>query len=242
MSPAWRQSLIAVAAVAAVHLVSALPGLRRQARWFTPAGAGIALSYAFVHLLPELAAQQALLLEGPLRQRRWRWMEIHVYLVALLGLLLFYILEGFRASKTSRNHTAAFWVEIAVFVLYNLLIGYVIADMVLGAAPLVLVATAFAAHFLGSDLDLAREYPEPYRRFGGRLQALALLCGWGLGQSVALPMVLTAAGSAFLIGGLIMNTLRAELPNPHVGRNGGIILGAALYTILILIIQSLPWE
>jgi hypothetical protein len=234
----WYQSLPAVLAIALVHLASGSRRVREATHWLIPIGAGIALSYAFLHLLPELAELQKMLLEGPLRQRPLLWLDIHVYLFALGGMLLFYILEGFRKSAIRRIHNASFWIEITVFSLYNFLIGYLTEDAVANTAGLVLIAIAFGAHFLGSDLDLAEQYPNHYPRFGGWLQALALVAGWAMGRGVGFSEVAVGAGFAFLAGGLIMNTIRTELPNPHIGRNGRLILGVVLYTILMLLIKA----
>jgi hypothetical protein len=72
-----------------------------RSRWLSFAG-GVAVAYVFVHLLPELqAGQEEIRRAGGLGMR---WLENHVYVVALLGLSVFYGLE--RAAKRDRSRRA----------------------------------------------------------------------------------------------------------------------------------------
>jgi hypothetical protein len=93
------------AALAAVHLLAGkLRFLDRipRSRWLS-FGSGISVAYVFVHLLPELAAGQQVLDEAgaPLLAA----IESHIWLMALLGLVVFYGLE--RAAKHSRPRNPA---------------------------------------------------------------------------------------------------------------------------------------
>jgi hypothetical protein len=92
-------------ALAVSHLFAgALRFLRGvpRSRWLSFAG-GVAVAYVFVHLLPELqAGQEEIRQSGSLGVQ---WLEHHVYVVALLGLSIFYGLE--RAAKSDRSRRAA---------------------------------------------------------------------------------------------------------------------------------------
>lgn len=89
------------AALAALGLVHVFAGKLRflsevpRSRWLSWAG-GVSVAYVFVHLLPELSAGQESLAakaEGLLP-----FLEEHVYLVALLGLAVFYGVEHSSAA------------------------------------------------------------------------------------------------------------------------------------------------
>ena len=101
-----------------------------RSKWLSVAG-GISVAYIFIHVLPELEEWQALFSvageEGFLKH--------HLYIVALVGLAIFYGLE--RAAKLSaesrRNrpneekaNSDVFWLHIGSFAVYNLLIGYLL--------------------------------------------------------------------------------------------------------------------
>ena len=97
-----------------------LEGIPRS-RWLSIAG-GVSVAYIFVHLLPELNAGQEAI-------RRaigdgLAFLEHHVYLIALLGLAIFYGMERVAAESRKRmgeagkgdsTSTAAFWLHIASF-------------------------------------------------------------------------------------------------------------------------------
>ena len=57
------------------------------------------MAYVFVHLLPDLGEDQEIVLAAA--GERFSFVEYHVYLVALVGLAVFYGLE--RAAKLSRR-------------------------------------------------------------------------------------------------------------------------------------------
>lgn len=86
-------SLIAALALAIVHASAGnlrfLHGTPRS-RWLSLAG-GVSVAYVFVHLLPELSEGQQVLAEAA--GGALGFLESHVYLVALLGLAVFYGLD-----------------------------------------------------------------------------------------------------------------------------------------------------
>ena len=94
-------SLLAVVVLAIVHLLAGsmrfLEGTPRSV-WLSMAG-GISVAYVFVHLLPDLAEEQQAIRKAV--GETFSFPEYHVYLVALIGLAVFYGLE--RAAKTSRH-------------------------------------------------------------------------------------------------------------------------------------------
>ncbi len=126
-------ALLAVSGLAIVHLFAGrlrLLEVTRRSRWLS-LGSGVSVSYIFVHLLPEVSAGQ----EAVARElgETLGFLEHHVYLLALIGLVVFYGLE--RAAKSSRKRRRAagepdatgagvFWLHIVSFAVYNALIGY----------------------------------------------------------------------------------------------------------------------
>ncbi len=100
-------SLLAVISLALAHLASGkLRFLNNAPRsiWLSLAG-GVSVAYVFVHLLPELAEAQE-----TVRERLGEglgFLENHVYLIALVGLAMFYGVERTTAeSRKSRSGRA----------------------------------------------------------------------------------------------------------------------------------------
>ncbi len=92
--------------MAVVHLFSNrlrfLDGTPRSI-WLSIAG-GISVAYVFIHLLPELAEGQETVTEALDQGEGLAFLESHVYLVALVGLAVFYGLQRLAALLNPGHH------------------------------------------------------------------------------------------------------------------------------------------
>ena len=218
---------------AAVHLSGKyLRFLRATPRsiWLSFAG-GVGLAYVFVHLLPELAAWQAAAGGAG---------GLHVYIVALAGLLLFYGIERLmRGARRRRDGeeaaTGLFWTHVGSYAVFNLLIGYLLAREERRAmGELLLYAVALGFHFLVNDQGLREHHGREYDKEARWLLALAPIAGWAAGAAFELPELTVATLFAFLAGGIVLNVLKEELPEDRESRFWALALGAALFTPLLL--------
>ena len=138
-------SLACLALLVLVHVVT--PRLRflegtPRSIWLSLAG-GVSVAYVFVHFMPELAASQEKVAEAVGVEGTLIPAERHVFLIALVGLLTFYGLH--RLAQTSRSKregeqvsggrgsdreaaasSSVFWIHMASFAVYNLLVGYLL--------------------------------------------------------------------------------------------------------------------
>jgi hypothetical protein len=124
----FELSLIVAVALALVHILAGkLQFLAATLRsiWLS-ASSGVSVAYVFVRILPELG-EAGEIIPG-VTGGRFAFLEHHAYLVALLGLVIFYGLE--RIAIASRQHnrqqgrgdvTAAsvFWLHIICYGLYR---------------------------------------------------------------------------------------------------------------------------
>ncbi len=231
-------------AFALIHIfigrLTFLGGVPRS-RWLSLAG-GVAVSYIFLHILPELSAhQQTFAQELGLSDRA---AESWVYLVALAGLATFYGLE--RAAKTSRRkfrersgkdriEAEILWLHIGSFALYNILIGYLLLHREeTGLWPLIIYFVAMALHFMTNDFGLRQDQKEQYDRSGRWVIAGAVLLGWGIGLVTTLPPIVIGFLFAFLAGGVVLNVLKEELPEERESRFLPFMLGGAIYAALLI--------
>lgn len=235
---------VLAASLAIVHLVAGkLRFLDRipRSRWLS-FGSGISVAYVFIHLLPELARGQEVLQAstGPLLGT----LETHVWLVALLGLSVFYGLE--RAAKRGRAAPDAhsgnghamhlvFWLHIGSFAAYNALVGYLLvhrpdADM----SGLLLFWFAMLLHFVVNDFGLRQQHRDDYDRMGRWVVAVAVLGGWLLGVLFDAGEPVLAVLLAFLGGGVVLNVLKEELPEERKSSFLSFAAGTAAYTALLL--------
>ncbi|KIL53076.1 membrane protein [Jeotgalibacillus campisalis] len=212
-----------------------------QSRFLSFAG-GIAVSYVFIHLLPELNHYQHQL-EETLQEGAFRFVEHHIYVIAMLGLAAFYGLE--RTVKTSKkkqfhsNQSSAgvFWVHISSFFIYNAVIGYLlIREEYSGPWEMFFYFIALSIHFITNDRALRRDHQQIYDQYGRILLSFATLLGWVIGALVEVHEFYISILVAFLAGGIVLNVLKEELPEEKESSFTAFSLGLVFYSVLLLII------
>jgi zinc transporter ZupT len=231
-------------ALASVHLFSGKLRLLRKTprdRWLS-IGSGVSVAYVFIHILPELnLAQQTI--ESSL-ETALSFLEHHVYLVALLGLAVFYGLERYAIESRQRNQkvgkgdvtsSGVFWIHITSFAVYNALIGYLLLHREeKGIQSLFLFFFAMALHFVVNDYGLREHHKAIYDRIGRWILAAAIIVGWVIGSATVIDRAAVAVLFAFLAGGVVLNVLKEELPEERESRFWSFALGAGAYAILLL--------
>ncbi len=193
-------------------------------------------------MLPELAEHQARVQEAG--AFGFRFLEHHVYLVALLGLTTFYGLErlvlidrGGRGGTAEKERTSSgvFWLHIASFSVYTALIGYLLVHREeAGLLSLLFFFVAMALHFLVNDFGLREHHKDAYARIGRWFLAAAVVIGWAIGLATEVQPLALAVLVAFIAGGTILNVLKEELPEERQSRFWAFALGALVYTVLVL--------
>jgi hypothetical protein len=231
-------------ALALIHLFSEkLRFLEATPRniWLSFAS-GVSVAYVFVHILPELSKAQETV-TGAVGEALI-FLEHHVYLLALLGLAVFYGLERAAIVSRQRNQKAGkgdvteegvFWLHVASFALYNALIGYLLVHREEpGVLSLFFFFIAMALHFVVNDFGLRENHKHAYHNLGRWILAAAIICGWVIGLGSELSKAAIALLFAFLAGGVILNVLKEELPEERQSRFWAFALGAGIYVVLLL--------
>ena len=216
---------------------------RSRRGWFSAAG-GIAIAYVFVDLLPEMGRMQEIFSAASSRLSL-PFPEYRVYVSALAGFVTFYALENMvafsrpgRQEKGEGNYSAAFWFHIVGFSLYSALMGYLLyVEEEQKAVPLLLYSLAMFLHFWIVDHSLRREHGILYDRSGRWLLALGVGAGCAIGMLGFLMELLVPTLMGFIGGGVIINSIKEELPEKGEGRPLPFILGAFGYTLLLLLME-----
>lgn len=229
----YVQSLLVVFLFAAVHLFAhqaqRLSVLFR--RRFLSIGSGIAIAYVFIDLMPKLSKFEPVVNEAikpfvPYIQR-------HVYIMALLGFLLFYIVD--RSKKILDGKPAYLYLSLGSYALFNLFIGYAVVDLDNPEVqPLVLFSIAIALHYFVNDYTLTETLGEQYDHVAKWVLIAFLFIGWSLGLLFELHPAAVGLISAFIGGGIIMNVTRNELSDEHPNSVPALLLGALVYTAILL--------
>lgn len=233
---------VAALVLAAAHLLArrfeeAL-GVVPRNRWLS-IGGGISVAYVFLHLLPEMAAVEGHLDDAGVRLPG---IEMHGWLAALLGLVVFYGLEQHaRRSREARGggqtHDRVGWIHVGSYGLFNAIAGALLvrkADE--GVPALVLFTLAVGLHFLVNDAALVEDHGEVYRRAGRWIVAGGVLAGWAAASIVEPPEAAVTLLLAFLGGGVLMNVLKEELPDERRSRFGSFLAATVAFAILLLVV------
>ncbi|AHM58346.1 hypothetical protein D770_00350 [Flammeovirgaceae bacterium 311] len=211
-----------------------------RSKWLSFAG-GVSVTYIFVHLLPELAEGQEVL-----QARAENFLKHHVYLIALLGLALFYGLEktAKQSPESAREGSGdemadddlnVFWLHIASFAVYNAIIGYLLVHREADSwHSLLWFVIAMAFHFVVNDYGLMEHYRNAYRRKGRWILTLAILGGWLTGVFTVISELWIHGLYAFIAGGIIMNVLKEELPQERKSNFWAFGAGILIYSVMLL--------
>ncbi|NEP09701.1 MAG: hypothetical protein F6K14_05640 [Symploca sp. SIO2C1] len=212
-------------------------------RWLSFAG-GVSIGYVFLEVLPELKHAQEELEHSAIPLVAY--LENHVYLLALLGLLVFYGLDIWALTSRRLNPTAngvasqdsaVFWIHITAFAVLNGIVGYLLQD--LGEHALlqcVLFFVAVALHFFIIDQSLREHHKNPYDKKGRWFLTAAIMVGAIAGQILHLNEAAISIIWSFLAGSIILNILKRELPDEHKSCFWSFVSGTALYTGLLLLV------
>jgi hypothetical protein len=207
-------------------------------RWVSIA-AGVSVATIFVDLLPEISEGQAKFSTGPHRGAAL-FPEQAIYIAAMLGFVLFYGLEYMVAASSSAEDEPSgvfLSLQIAAFALYSSLIAYLLVHNTWNDAPSLLLYTlAMAFHLLLVDHSLARERHGLYESRGRWILALAVMAGWAAAILSSIPEQWLARITAFVCGGVIMNTLVVELPEGRGGRFWLFMLAATAYSLVLIVV------
>ena len=201
--------------------------------------AGVAVAYVFINILPELEHH------GPLISRsRFEGLldaDKRVYLWALAGFITFARLNGARAplpgGSPQPNRLRSYWMAMARFAPYMLLMGYLLVsrEAQSGISELVYVL-AMSLHVFMLDIELAELFDRLYEEKGRALLASCVLLGWALGQSVPCPAGITSRLFAFFLGGVMILSAHEEVSTEDGRTFWWFVGGASVYACALMLI------
>ncbi|MGD1850438.1 MAG: hypothetical protein ACFCBU_07450 [Cyanophyceae cyanobacterium] len=210
-------------------------------RWVS-FSSGVSIAYVFVEIFPELSQAQVALEHSQLPFLSY--LESHVYLLALMGLLVFYGLDVLALAARQQESTAlkpeaasqrVFWIHITSFAIFNVIVGYLMQEMGNHSWwECLLFFIAIWLHFFIIDRHLRHHHKGIYDRVGRWVLTGAILVGAIIGRSLHLEEAASAIIWSFMAGSIILNILGHELPDEHQSCFGSFALGAVIYSALIL--------
>ncbi len=197
---------------------------------------GASVAYVTVHLLPEFQKAQKEFNE--IMHIPQQYEGYSLFLVATVGFLAFYSINHFvQSSKPNQPRTAVFTIHIGAFVIYNSFIGYYLIKGLKQEPKAVIIFTAvFILHLMVNDVGLRLDHKKRYDPWGSLILAISVVAGWLLGFFVTLPIFIFALWFSWLAGGILLNTIKEELPKERKSKLLPFFLGTVLSAILFIFI------
>lgn len=238
MLTAWAYTI----ALAVIHFLSnriiVLKNIPRSI-WLSIAG-GASIAYIFLHLLPELSTYQMKFNEVIVEN--W-WTGKYVYGLALGGLIVFYGLERLvkkkKASNDHNTHEKIFWLHMSTYFIYNFIVGYLlIGESSRNMRDTGLFFVAMALHFIVNDFSLLQDHQESYVSRGRWITSSSVILGGLVASLTAIHEHLLIILFGLVSGSVILNVLKEELPEERKSRYWAFITGAAIYGLLLILIEE----
>lgn len=211
--------------------------------WLSAAG-GTAIAYVFVDLLPEMQRMQEAFNTAAVG-RAFPFPHYRVYTSALAGFVLFYAIEH-MAVATRPEHKApdegerplVYWLQLSGFALYCGLMTYLLrVDAEDRALSLVPYGLAMFCHFWIVDHALRTEHGARYATSGHWLLCGGVLAGWSIAAAGLSSDLIVPTLMGFIAGGVVLNSVKGELPGEGQGRALPFIAGAIGYAVLLMLFE-----
>ncbi len=214
-----------------------LPG---NGKAFISFAGGVAVSYVFIHMLPDLVEYNKPI-GSFLLNNRWLtpFTELLIYIFALIGFLIYYgfdlLAEDCRLK--GNNDSFVYELHLVMFCFYNFLITYTMSLRALSSITATVIFTfAMALHFVLTDRKFSRFYPIRFNQIGRFLLIGALLIGWICSAIFDPVNVLVASFMvAFLAGSILLNVFREELPRAESASYWWFSIGALSIAVILLL-------
>lgn len=214
-----------------------LPG---DGRGFVSFAGGVAIAYVFLHMLPDLVEYNKPI-GNYLLDSQWLtpFIELTIYLIALMGFLLYYGLEllAERFGREGYGDGFVYRLHLIMFCLYNFLITYTMSLRAFASSTATALFTlAMALHFVITDRKFSRLYSQKFDHRGRFLLICALFIGW-LCSAIFDPVSILYAAFmlAFLAGSVLLNVFREELPEGGLASFCWFTAGVVVISAMLLL-------
>ncbi|MGH8243418.1 MAG: hypothetical protein ACRETY_08735 [Steroidobacteraceae bacterium] len=165
-------------------------------------------------LLPKMGVQTAHIVAAAPASAEF--VQFRLYLVALAGLLLYFVVDRYRARAPGGQAVLTF--HGLAFAGYNALVGYLLEHLAThraGYVPYVLLAVVMALHLFAIDHQLRAWHGAAFDRVLRWLMAAAVPAGWLASRLWPISDGALAAWSSLLAGAILINVFNEELPRDN---------------------------
>lgn len=206
--------------------------------------AGIGVVYIFIHMLPQLAHRQAVLMDS-FYDVNLLGSSFAIYIVALIGFIFFYLFDQILVytdqlptkvyEKTMER--SIYWANVFFVVAYNMMIGYVVGSYNLNSVSYQLIfLLAYFIHFIALKWGIYHVSPALYNDRARYPIALGLFIGYFIALFFNISENIFIIIEALITGAMILMVFKHELPNEKDSRNTAFLVGIILSLFLFLLL------
>lgn len=204
--------------------------------------AGIGVVYIFIHMLPQLAHGQYVLLKS-YGEKSLFGNVFAIYIMALIGFIFFYLFDQILVY-TDRLPTkvyektierSIYWANVFFVVAYNIMIGYVVGSYNLNSISYqIIFLLAYFIHFVALKWGIYHVSPALYNDRARYPIILGLFIGYFIALFFNISESVFIIIEALITGAMILMVFKHELPNEQDSRNTAFLTGIILSLFLFL--------
>jgi zinc transporter ZupT len=192
-------------------------------KWWLSFSGGVAVAYVFVHLIPEL--HKITSVAG----------DSLTFSVTLLGTIIYFgAIKFVKESKSTPESRLAFITQMIILVPYFFTVGYFL-ERLSTLTALSSYTVAVGIHLVGFGYDQKEDHGEKYTIWVVGTLAVVLIAGTITSYFYKLDEFILSLLLAFVTGGILLNSIKEEIPTINQSRFWAFAAGASLTGILLLI-------
>ena len=241
-------SIIGLAVLVGVHILCGKSNWWRffEAHGWISFSAGASVAYLFIHVFPDISILQQQFSGAPSHHYNGLFFSHSLYLTALAGLCLPYLLDTLELSYTEQSkkchdqvHQSIFGIRKLLYTFYNMMLAYMIVNRHNeGILSMKIIVLILAMHFIVLNANFREIYKELFKKYIRWFAVLGLILGTVLAKVFTVPDFILAYVFA-LVGGIITYTaLKQELPKTNHRAPFHFLAGVVCFSLLIL---SVPY-
>lgn len=188
---------------------------------------GLAISYVFLHLIPELEAGFGLV-------------GNRIYFIALVGFIVFFGIELIMTRyQEPAEHTRFYVLHISVAFIYTALTIFTLGMQLPTTSALTVVfALSLGLHLMSNDIGLQENFGSRYVRNGRYLLILAVVLGSVLSIVRRPHEIVIDSLTAILAGFMLYKIFRDQLPEIQQVRYLPFIAGIGIFLLLHILLDA----
>lgn len=192
-------------------------------KWWLSFSGGVAVAYVFIHLIPELHKITSTA-GDPL-----------TFSLALIGTVVYFGAAKFvKQSKSNPDSRLAFIIQMTALIPYFFTVGYFLERSntltALGSYTI-----AVGLHLIGFGFDQKEDHGERYTIWVAGTLAVVLIAGAITSYLYKFDELTLDLLLAFVTGGILLNSIKEEIPTANQSSFWAFAVGAILIGILLLL-------